>query len=202
MNEKIFLASGNPGKLAEFFGLAGPGELPTPRLDLALLPDFSSLPAFDESAPTFAEIAAGKALHYSRLVGALILADDSGLVVPALGGRPGVRSARYGGPDATSAERNERLLREMRNFAGGERRAYFVCALALARRGRAIAIVTARADGEILHAPRGARGFGYDPIFYVRDRDQTFAELPMEQKNQLSHRGKAFRRMAQFISAI
>src|SRR5271163_3239166 len=110
MNANLFLASSNEGKLAEFMALANSTSPQNSPLDLALMPNFASLPAFDETAPTFAENAAGKALHYSRLAEGRILADDSGLVVPALGGAPGVRSARYAGANATSAQRNEKLL--------------------------------------------------------------------------------------------
>jgi non-canonical purine NTP pyrophosphatase (RdgB/HAM1 family) len=202
MINKIFIASGNAGKLAEFVGLAVSGEMPSLRLELALLSGFAALPEFDESAGTFAEIAAGKALHYSRFTDEAVLADDSGLVVAALGGEPGVRSARYAGPDASSAERNEKLLGEMRGFIGEQRRAYFVCALGLAQRGRAMAIITARADGEILPAPRGVNGFGYDPVFYVRALGKSFAELLPEEKNRFSHRGKAFRRLLQVFPRI
>ncbi len=118
-----------------------------------------------------------------------------GTGVPALGGAPGVHSARYAGPQATNSQRIEKLLGELRNKTGPERVAYFVCAIAVAERGRAIAIVTDRVDGEILEAPRGSGGFGYDPVFYFPALEKTFAELPAEEKNQRSHRGKAFRRL-------
>ncbi len=204
-NTKLYLASSNPGKLGEFRALAATVAPGAPnggkaRVEIDLLPGFDSLPSFEEDAPTFAENAAGKALHYSRLSGALVISDDSGLVVPALGGEPGVRSARYAGPNATNAERMAKLLGELRGKEGAERAAYFVCALALAEGGRAIAIVTARADGEILESPRGSGGFGYDPVFYFPALGKTFAELLPEEKNRISHRGKAFRRMLASLS--
>lgn len=197
---KLFLASSNPGKLGEFRALvhtSAPSvtDATEAPVEIELLPGFNSLPPFEEDAPTFAENAAGKALHYSRLGGALVIADDSGLVVPALGGAPGVHSARYAGPNATNAERIAKLLRELRGKKAGERAAYFVCALALAERGRAIAIVTARVGGEILESPRGSGGFGYDPVFYFPALKKTFAQLLPEEKNLISHRGKAFRKM-------
>jgi XTP/dITP diphosphohydrolase len=170
------------------------------EITLELLPAFESLPSFDENAPTFAENAAGKALHYSRFCGGLVFADDSGLVVPALGGAPGVLSARYAGPGAPSADRNAKLLRELRDVSGRERTAYFVCAIALAERGRAKAVVTARVDGEISEAPRGDHGFGYDPVFYVAQLGKGFAELSTDEKNAYSHRGRAFRKLLAFLS--
>ena len=175
---------------------------PSVVIDLALLPDFDVLPAFEENAPTFAENAAGKALHYSRHGDGLVFADDSGLVVPALGGAPGVHSARYAGPQATNSQRIEKLLGEMRGKSGSGREAYFVCAIALAESGRGMAIVTDRVDGEILEAPRGSGGFGYDPVFYFPALEKTFAELPPEEKNQRSHRGKAFRRLLTALSSM
>jgi XTP/dITP diphosphohydrolase len=197
---ELVLASSNPGKLGEYRTLAQ-GTRPGLAVELELLPEFDSLPEFDEGAPTFAENAAGKALHYSRLCDGLVLADDSGLVLPALGGAPGVLSARYAGPGATNAERNAKLLGELRGKSGGERRAYFVCAIALARAGRATAVVTARVDGEILDAPAGTGGFGYDPIFYFPPLSKTFAELSADEKNLHSHRGKAFQRVIEFLAS-
>jgi len=168
-------------------------------VELALLLGLDKLPEFEENAPTFAENAAGKALHYSRLWDGLVFADDSGLVVPALGGAPGVHSA---GPRATNSQRIEKLLGEMRGKTGAERAAYFVCAIALTEHGRAKAIVTDRVEGEILEAPRGSGGFGYDPVFYFPALGKTFAEIPAEEKNQRSHRGKAFRRLLSSLSSM
>jgi XTP/dITP diphosphohydrolase len=201
---RLFLASSNPGKLAEYRALARAAERLSPNhdcaIELELLPGFPSLPPFHEDAPTFAENAMGKTLHYSRLCDGFVFADDSGLVVPALGGEPGVLSARYAGPGASSAERNAKLLRELHGKNGRDRAAYFVCAIALAERGRAKAIVTAHVDGEILDAPRGERGFGYDPVFYVADVDKSFAEISAEEKNEYSHRGRAFRKLLTFLA--
>jgi XTP/dITP diphosphohydrolase len=191
---KLFLASSNPGKLAEFRALARTVAAQVP-IDLELLAELESLPAFEENAPTFAENAAGKALHYSRLCQGLVCSDDSGLVVPALGGAPGVQSARYAGANATNAERIAKLLAELRGKTGLERAAHFVCVIALAKQGKALAIVSARVDGEILESPRGTGGFGYDPVFYFPPLNRTFAELSAEEKNEHSHRGKAFRKL-------
>jgi XTP/dITP diphosphohydrolase len=203
----LFLASSNPGKLGEFRALVQTSALectdvPNAGAEIELFPRFDSLPSFPEDAPTFAENAAGKALHYSRLAEGLVFADDSGLVVPALGGAPGVHSARYAGPGATSAERIAKLLGELQGREGTARAAYFVCAIALANRGRAIAIVTARVDGEILESARGSGGFGYDPVFYFPTLKKTFAELLPEEKNQISHRGKSFRKLLAGLRAL
>ena len=198
---KLYLASSNPGKLAEFRALAATVASSIPA-EPELLADFSALPPFEENAPTFAENAAGKALYYSRLRDGLVFSDDSGLVVPALGGAPGVHSARYAGSAATNSQRIEKLLGEMQGKAGSERAAYFVCAIALAKQDRAIAIVTDGVQGEILDAPRGSGGFGYDPVFYLPTLKKTFAELSAAEKNQHSHRGKAFRRLVIALSSM
>jgi len=160
-----------------------------------LIPGFDSLPSFEENATTFAENALGKALRYSQLIEGFVFADDSGLVVPALGGAPGVHSARYAGPNATSAERISKLLGELRGKTGSQRAAYFVCVIALAKQGHAIAVVTDRVEGEILSSLSGSGGFGYDPVFYCPPLKKTFAELSPHEKNQHSHRGKAFRKL-------
>src|ERR1700738_703579 len=152
---KIYFASSNPGKLAEFRALADSdvARASSSTFRVEMLPGFESLPPFEENAPTFGENALGKALYYSELSDGIVFADDSGLVVPALGGAPGVQSARYAGPNATSQERNQKLLRQLRGKIGDERRAYFVCAIALVEHGRPLAVVTALVDGEILEAP-------------------------------------------------
>jgi XTP/dITP diphosphohydrolase len=175
---------------------------PSVALEIDLLAGFDALPAFEENASTFAENAAGKALYYSRHADGLVFADDSGLVVPALCGAPGVHSARYAGPQATSAQRIEKLLNAMREKMGAGREAYFVCAIALAKNGRAMAIVTDRVDGVILETPRGSGGFGYDPVFYFPALGKTFGQLSTEEKNKFSHRGKAFRRLLDALSGI
>jgi XTP/dITP diphosphohydrolase len=198
---KVFLASSNPGKLREYRALAEQAG-PTASFELELLPKFESFPVFEEAAPTFAENAAGKALHYSRFQEGLVFADDSGLVVPALAGAPGVHSARYAGVGAENSKRIEKLLREMQNLKGEERSAHFVCAIALAREGRALAIVTDRVDGEIQQAPRGTGGFGYDPVFYFPAITKTFAELSADEKNRHSHRGKAFRKLLAVLTSM
>jgi XTP/dITP diphosphohydrolase len=195
---KILLASSNRGKLAEFQALAAAATGTIPAMEL--FPDFASLPEFEESAPTFAENAAGKASHYSRFTDLPVLADDSGLVVSALGGAPGVHSARYAGPGASDSDKIQKLIGEMRGKTGEARAARFVCVLAVAQRGRVFAVTSDFAGGILLEEPRGTDGFGYDPIFYMNEVEKTFAELSREEKNRLSHRGKAYRRMLSALS--
>ena len=196
---ELILASSNPGKVEEFRALAAKCA-PKAGVTIELLASFDRLPPFKENEPTIAENAAGKALHYSRLAGGLVFADDSGLVVPTLGGEPGVHSARYAGAGASNEERIAKLLRELSGKRGEERRAYFVCAITLARDGQPLAVVTDRVDGEILETPRGSGGFGYDPVFYFSPLKKTFAELSGEEKNEFSHRGKAFQKLLAAIA--
>ncbi|HKN26289.1 MAG TPA: RdgB/HAM1 family non-canonical purine NTP pyrophosphatase [Candidatus Acidoferrum sp.] len=192
--KKLLVASGNPGKLKEYQILAAGHPL-----DLRLLPGFAALPEFPEDAPTFAENAAGKALYYSKHSEEMVFADDSGLVVPSLDGAPGVLSARYAGPGASSEKRNDKLLAALRGKQGAERTAYFACVIALAQQGRCLAVVSGKVDGEILEQPCGSGGFGYDPVFYFRALGKSLAELPAEEKNQHSHRGNAFRRLMDVV---
>jgi XTP/dITP diphosphohydrolase len=192
---RVLLASSNAGKLREYRELARGS-----RLELDLIPNFHELPVFEESAPTFAENSAGKALHYSRLTKEIILADDSGLVVPALGGAPGVLSARYAGPDATDAHRMRKVLHQMQGREGDERRARFVCVTAIARQGQTLAVVSEFVEGILSREPRGRNGFGYDPIFFPVGLDRTFAEVSQEEKNLRSHRGRAFRKVLELFS--
>jgi XTP/dITP diphosphohydrolase len=181
-----------------------------------LVPGFADLPSFPELAPTFAENAAGKALHYSRFTDRCVMADDSGLVVTALDGAPGVHSARYAGPGASDADRIAKLQDELRRTAKGsspdpspergldralDRSARFVCVIALAARGRVVAVLSDDVRGEILDQPRGAAGFGYDPVFLYPPLGKTFAELREEEKNTHSHRGKAFRKLLEFLTS-
>ena len=196
MPSRILLATSNSGKLREYGELADRSAF-----EIGLLADFHKLPEFEETAPTFAENSAGKALHYSRFTDEIVLADDSGLVVPELGGVPGVHSARYAGPNATSADRVAKLLRELRGQTGDERRAHFVCVISIARGGRALAVVSDRAEGFIAAEPRGTNGFGYDPVFCFPDRRRTYAEATAEEKNLASHRGRAFRRLIDLLSS-
>jgi XTP/dITP diphosphohydrolase len=169
--------------------------------EIASLPGLAKFPVYDETAATFAENAAGKALHYSQFTDEAVLADDSGLVVPALGGAPGVHSARYAGPGATDADRVAKLLREMKDLTGDARGAHFVCVIVVAKQGRALAVVSDACEGSIIDAPRGTEGFGYDPVFLFPEIGKTYAEATKVEKNRLSHRGKAFRKTMYVLSS-
>ncbi len=190
------MASSNPGKLREYRALA---QLAGASVDIAFVPIFDSLAVFEEIWPTIAENAAGKALHYSRLAEGVVIADDSGLVVPALGGAPGVLSARYAGPEASDEDRVQKVLGEMQGKKGEDRRARFVCVVAVAESGKMLGLFSASAEGILLEEPRGHDGFGYDPIFYFPSLGKTYAEISREEKNVHSHRGKAFRKALDFL---
>ena len=131
----------------------------------------------------------------------MVFSDDSGLVVPALGGEPGVHSARYAGVGASNDQKIAKLLAALQGKTGAERSACFVCVIAVAQLGRALAVVSGKVDGEILEVPRGTGGFGYDPVFYFPALGKSFAELPPDEKNARSHRGNAFRRLLEALDS-
>jgi XTP/dITP diphosphohydrolase len=181
----LVVATRNTGKLREFRSLLLP--LKCTALGLA---DLSLDAEIEESGSSFAENARLKAIGFSRLTRFPVLADDSGLEVTALGGAPGIRSARYAGEGASDADRIRKLLREIKESRGG-REARFVCALALAQDGILLREAEGACCGTIIDEPHGANGFGYDPIFLFPELGKTFAELNEEEKNQHSHRAKA-----------
>ena len=183
--DTMVIATRNRGKLLEFRELLLP--LKSEILSLA---DLEVDTEFEESGNTFAENARLKAIGYSRLVQFPVLADDSGLEVEALGGRPGIFSARYGGPGASDEDRVHKLLKELES-SGGERDARFVCSLALAQGGRLLLESEGECRGTIAKKPRGTNGFGYDPIFLFPALGRTYAELSQAEKNVHSHRSRA-----------
>jgi XTP/dITP diphosphohydrolase len=193
----LYAATTNPGKLRDFSVAAAESGFAVEPL-----PDLKEIPAPAEDEPTFAGNAQLKAQYYSRFTAGLVLADDSGLEVDALGGEPGVRSARFaedagyeplgGGHElSVDARNNLYLLDRMRGVA--QRTAHYRCALAVARAGVVLLAAEGMVEGEILTAPQGAGGFGYDPLFWLPYLQCTMAEISLEQKNVLSHRGRAFR---------
>ncbi len=181
----IVIATRNIGKLREFRNLLLPlkGEVLSLR-------DLSLDVGIEESGTSFAENAQMKAIGYSRLIRFPVLADDSGLEVEALGGAPGIHSARYAGPGASDADRIQKLLKELEK-AGSGRQARFVCSLALAQEGVLLLESEGECRGTIISEPRGSNGFGYDPVFLFPELGKTFAELNETEKNQYSHRSRA-----------
>jgi XTP/dITP diphosphohydrolase len=191
---QLLLASNNPGKVREMREILAPlgVALKTPR-------DFPQIPEPAEDGATFEENAVRKARHWAEATGICTLADDSGLEVDALGGAPGVHSARYA---PTAPERNAKLLAALQDVPRERRTARFVCVAAIAwPDGR---VVTGRGEcpGRIHDAPRGSGGFGYDPIFWLDEFGCTMAELPAETKNRVSHRGKALAAMRPIFEGI
>ncbi|MGH9522386.1 MAG: XTP/dITP diphosphatase [Terriglobales bacterium] len=192
--QRVLIATSNPGKLRDFAGAAQAFGI-----SVAPLPGLSSLPVVEEDRETFEENARKKAEEYSRNApGELVLADDSGLEVDALGGAPGVYSARYAGENATDPENNAKLLRELKDVPQSDRGARFVCVIAAARDGITLATFRGEAAGEILFQERGSGGFGYDPLFLVPELGKTFAEFEAEDKAHVSHRGRAFRKFLEW----
>lgn len=190
MAPRLYLASSNRGKVRELAALAA-----AQGVQLEPLPGYERLPKFPENEPSFALNALEKALHYSQRADGLVVADDSGIVVDALGGRPGVHSARYAGPQAADEDNNRKLLGELRGVPEAKRTARYICVLALARNNHTLAVFSAACEGRILEAPRGRGGFGYDPLFFFPPLGKTMAELEMAEKNRYSHRGQAFVRL-------
>jgi XTP/dITP diphosphohydrolase len=193
----LYLASANPGKLREFRNAAGERGI-----EVESEPGFDRLPACIEDGRTFEENARKKALHYSLHTEGLVFADDSGISVDALGGAPGVYSARYSGPEATDASNNAKLLAELERAGARNRAAHYVCIIVLARRGAVLGVFEGRANGTIISAPRGTGGFGYDPYFLFPPLGKTFAELSPAEKFAVSHRGEAFRALLDFLPSL
>jgi XTP/dITP diphosphohydrolase len=192
---RVVLASGNPGKLRELTALLAP-------LSLSLVPQAElGIAAVPETGETFLANALLKARHAAEHARLPALADDSGLEVEALGGRPGVRSARYAHPGASDAENLERLLEELRGVPPARRRARYQCVIVLARGADDPQPLIARGswEGRIGSAPRGSGGFGYDPVFVPEGSERTAAELDPAEKNAVSHRGRALRELVAML---
>lgn len=198
---QLYVASSNANKLREFRHAAN-----LLGISVDPLPNLKEIAAPEETGETFAANATLKAEYYSRaLPGQLVFADDSGLEVAALNGEPGVRSARYAATEedakSSDSDNNYKLLYELSRNPTADRSARFVCVIAVACDGETIATFTGTAEGEILIAPLGHGGFGYDPLFYFPPKRKTFAELDEEEKLQVSHRGAAFRALLEWLAA-
>lgn len=183
---KLLLATKNRAKVKEYSKL-----LHGIPYEIVSLEDVGIDEDVEESGKTFEENAAIKAKTCAKLSGLIAIADDSGLEVDALGGEPGVRSARYAGEGATDKKRIDYLLDKMRNISSGQRTARFRCVIAIATPAGEVKLCEGKCDGVITSEPKGENGFGYDPVFYLPDHEMTMAELSMDEKNKISHRGKA-----------
>jgi len=200
---EIVLATGNPGKLREIAQVLS--GLP---IDIVGLNELVDIPEPAETGETFAQNARDKALYYAQATGRWCLADDSGLEVDALGGAPGTRSARYSSDTvAATADRktidlanNSKLLTALKDVPDHGRTARFVCCLALAGPDGVLIEASGTFEGLVARGGAGDNGFGYDPLFYIPDRDCSAAELPPEEKNRISHRGQAVRRFAELLT--
>jgi len=191
---ELLVATRNTGKLREIRHLLEGTGIRVLGLDA-----FPELPEVVEDGDTFAANAVKKAETIAQLTGLPCLADDSGLVVEALQGAPGVLSARYSGVQGDDAANNARLLRELAGVPEDRRQAAFHCVMALCRQGKETALFEGRVAGHILPAPRGDGGFGYDPLFLIDGCERTMAELPLAEKNRISHRGQALRQVIEAL---
>ncbi len=191
----LVLATRNKGKTREIREL-----LRSFPIEIRNLDDFGPIPEVEEDGETFDDNAYKKAAFAARVLGYPAMADDSGLVMAALGGDPGVRSARYAGEMATDAENCEKLLREMQGKT--DRRAAFECVISIAVPTGAALTYEGRCEGELLESPQGENGFGYDPLFFFPAFGKSFAEVPMAEKSRVSHRGKALQEVAQEFDKI
>lgn len=195
MSAKLLLATNNPGKLAELRLMIE--ELPVEIFDLA---DFPCIEEVEETGTTFSENARLKAIGYAQQTGVTALADDSGLDVDALDGRPGVLSARYGGESASFEEKMKMLLGELENADSGDRRAQFSCAIAISdENGHILFESEGICRGRIALSPIGSGGFGYDPLFLPDGYEHTFGELSSAIKQNISHRSRAFSQIMPFL---
>jgi len=197
-NMKLVVASTNVHKIREYRSMLKK----VPGLDLFSLLDYPGYLPPAEDGDSFEANAAIKAERAAKELGVWALADDSGLVVPALGGAPGIHSARYAGPTATDRENRRKLLLEMRDLTDPERQAYFECCIVLCSPEGIMKCVRGCCEGFILHEERGRYGFGYDPIFVKHEYRKTFAELDEDVKNRISHRRKAIDKILLYLEAL
>lgn len=189
---RLIIATNNQGKVKEIKAVLG--EFYD---DIQSLKDAGIVADVVEDGDSFHANARKKAVEISLMVEGDVLADDSGLCVEALDMAPGIYSARFSGEDANDRKNNEKLVSLLNGVEN--RRAWFVCALVLANNGAEKLYVEERAEGRVLDEPRGGNGFGYDPLFYVEEYKQTFAEIPADIKNEISHRGKALRKLQKMV---
>lgn len=195
--KEIVIATRNPGKMREIADL-----LKSSQVKFLSLLDFPQIPEIIEDGNTFAENAQKKARVISQLTGLLCIADDSGLCVEALQGRPGIFSSRFAGENITDKERCQILLFQLRGVPLAQRKATFVCVIALATPQGKVKVVEGKCHGLISLSPRGTHGFGFDPIFLLPKLNKTMAELTLEEKNKISHRARALRKIKKILPAF
>lgn len=197
MMKEIIIATKNTGKAKEFVQMFSPLGY-----EVKTLLDFPDVPDVEETGSTFEENALLKAETISKLLNRVVISDDSGLVVDALNGRPGVYSARYAGEQKNDQDNMDKVLRELEGIPTEERTARFCCTLAVAIPNEASLTFTGTCEGVILEGRRGEYGFGYDPIFYVVEEQKAMAELPPEVKNTISHRANALKKLKEQLPAV
>ena len=195
--KKVLIASKNEGKIKEFRKMLAPYG--TEVLSLNDLPD---APNVEETGATMLENARLKAETIAERYQCLAIADDSGLAIDALGGRPGIYSARYAGEEKDDRKNIEKVLKELEDVPMNERSARFVCVLAVSRPGSETVFAEGECRGLITTAPRGEGGFGYDPIFYIPEMNKTFAELTSDEKNAISHRARALKNLEKLLPEL
>lgn len=171
------------------------------EIEILSLRDFPNYAAPEEVGTSFSEIAELKAFHAAKALGITVISDDSGLIVPALNGEPGIFSRRYAGPEATDKENRDKLITRLKTIKEEDRMAFFECALSFATPDRIIKTVRGTCEGHLILEGRGRNGFGYDPIFIKHDYNKTLAELEEDTKNRISHRRKAFDKLIPHIES-
>ena len=195
--KEVIIATKNPGKAKEFEHIFAPRGIM-----VRTLLDFPEIPEVEETGSTFEENAILKAEAVSQALNKMVIGDDSGLMVDALEGKPGIYSARYAGEPKNDQNNTKKVLSELTGVPEAERTARFYCALAVAVPGQETFTVSGTCEGRILEAPRGTNGFGYDPVFFVPDKGCAMAELSADEKNNISHRANALKKLDDVLDSI
>lgn len=194
---KVIIATKNPGKAREFVKMFEPYHI-----EVKTLLDFPDFAEIEETGKTFEENAILKAETVCAQLGEMAIADDSGIMVDALGGRPGIFSARYAGKKKDDEANNDKLLDELKDVPEAERTARYYCALAFASPNNRTVTVNGTCEGVIISERRGTNGFGYDPLFYLPEHGKTMAEITPQEKNEISHRAKALRKLEDHLASV
>lgn len=195
--KEVIIATKNPGKAKEF------AEIFSARgIVVRTLLEYPEIPDVEETGKTFEENAILKAETVARLLNKMVISDDSGLIIDALDGRPGIYSARYAGEEKNDEANINKVLRELAGFSENRRSARFYCALAVAIPGQEAVTVSGTCEGSILESRHGSNGFGYDPIFLVSEKGCSMAELPAEEKNKISHRAQALQKLGGVLDSL